>query len=81
MTEQGKGKGGKSSKKLARARRTTHKGFVPRVHGVKMTPLVRHQRRMAQFKGLDSPFLAPFDNYLCRLFAYRRACGLSAPRG
>jgi len=84
MAELERSKGGKDSKKVKRARRHVRKGIAPRVHH-KTSPLRRaiHKGQAYDEYKRDgrSPFEMPFDNYLCRLFAYMRACGLPAPRG
>ena len=83
MTEKKRSKGGKDSKKVKRSHRNTKSGFAPRKHN-KISPLQRYLRRKQQleeYKYPLSPLMAPFDNYLCRLFALMRASGLPAPRG
>ena len=85
MTELKRSKGGKDSKKVKRSHRSTRSGFVPRKHN-KISPLRRYLHRKEQLEEYSkeypfSPLMAPFDNYLCRLFALMRASGLPAPKG
>jgi len=85
MAELERSKGGKDSKKVKRSKRASRKHLLtPRVHH-KTTPLRRmiHKGQVYnEYKARgDSPFLMPFDNYLCRMFAFMRAQGLPAPRG
>jgi hypothetical protein len=84
MAEQERSKGGKDSKKVKRARRHAHGAFVPRVHNKtnSLRRMIHKGQVFNEYKARgESPFLMPFDNYLCRMFAFMRAQGLPAPRG